>query len=218
MLGRGIIKGFLETGRNFWGSYYDRARLTTVQYPEVKLAPWENARTVPFLVYDGDNAMAGLRCTACTICEQECPAHCIEIVKDTAKRADYLGKMQLQPKVFDIDAMVCMSCGICAEVCPFDSIKMDQVFDLAGGNRSLMLTLKELAKSNDYFRLIHPTEAAVVDAARAEEQRKAQAKKAAAISNLKSEISNPSPTAPATAVSNLNSAISNRPPAAPAAA
>ncbi len=211
MFGRGIIKGFLETGRNFCGSYYDRARLTTVQYPEVKLAPWENARTVPFLVYDGDNAMAGLRCTACTICEQECPAHCIEIVKDTAKRADYLGKMQLQPKVFNIDATVCMGCGICAEVCPFDSIKMDQVYDLAGGNRSLLLTLKELAKSNEYFRLIHPTEAAVVDAARAEDQRKAQAKKAAAISNLKSEISNPSPTAPATSVS-------NPPPAAPAAA
>jgi hypothetical protein len=67
---------------------------------------------------------------------------------------------------------------------------MDQVFDLAGGSRSMMLTLKELAKSNEYFRLIHPTEAAVVDAARAEEQRKAQAKKAAASPAL--------PNAPAT--------------------
>ena len=218
MLGGGIIQGFLETGRNFCGSYYDPARLTTVQYPEVKLAPWENARTVPFLVYDGADAIAGLRCTACTICEQECPAHCIEIVKDTAKRADYLGKMQLQPKVFNIDAMVCMSCGICAEVCPFDSIKMDQVYDLAGGKRSLILTLKDLSKSNDYFRLIHPTEAALVDAARAEEQRKAQAKKAAQISNLKSEIANPPPASPAAPVSDLKSEISNAPPASPVAA
>ncbi len=202
MLGRGIIKGFLETARNFFGSYYDRARLTTVQYPEVKLAPWENARTFPFLVYDGQDPIAGLRCTACTICSQECPAHCIEIVKDTVKRADYLGKMQLQPKVFNIDIAVCMGCGICAEVCPFDSIKMDQIYDLVaavydrrqtldsvktgqvldqpGENRSLVLQLKDLAKSNDYFRLLHPTEAAAVDEARAEEQRKAQAKKAAA--------------------------------------
>jgi len=202
MLGRGIIKGFFETARNFCGSYYDRARLTTVQYPEVKLAPWENARTFPFLIYDGQDPIAGLRCTACTICAQECPAHCIEIVKDTAKRADYLGKMQLQPKVFNIDIAVCMGCGICAEVCPFDSIKMDQVYDLVatfydhrqtldsvktgqahdqpGENHSLVLQLKDLAKSNDYFRLLHPTEAAAVDEARAEEQRKAQAKKAAA--------------------------------------
>jgi NADH-quinone oxidoreductase subunit I len=218
MLGGGIIKGLWETGRNFCGSYYDPARLTTVQYPEAKLAAWENARTVPFLVYDGEDAVAGLRCTACTICEVECPAHCIEIVKDTAKRADYLGKMQLQPKVFNIDAMVCMSCGICAEVCPFDSIKMDQVYDLAGENRSLILTLKDLAKSNDYFRLIHPTEAALVDAARAEEQRKAQAKKAAQISNQKSGISNPPPALPAAPVSNLKPEFSNPPPAAPAGA
>ena len=127
MLGRGLLRGFFETGRNFCGSYYDPARLTTVQYPEEKLAPQENARTVPFLVCDGEDPLAGLRCTACTICSQECPAHCIEIVKDTVKKPDYLGKMQLQPKVFNIDMAVCMACGICVEVCPFDSIKMDQI-------------------------------------------------------------------------------------------
>ena len=180
MLGRGILRGLIETGRNFCGSYYDPARLTTVQYPEEKLAPQENARTIPFLVYDGNDPLSGLRCTACTICELECPAHCIEIVKDTAKKPDYLGKMQFHPKVFDIDIAVCMSCGICAEVCPFDSIKMDRVFELAGDHRALVFHKTDLAKSNDYFRQIHPFEAAVVDASRAEEQRKAQARKAAA--------------------------------------
>ena len=180
MLGRGIIRGLIETARNFIGSYYDPARLTTVQYPEQKLAPQENARTVPFLVYDGEDPMAGLRCTACTICAQECPAHCIEIVKDTAKKPDYLGKMQFHPKVFNIDIAVCMECGVCAEVCPFDSIKMDHVFELAGGQRVIILEKSELAKSNEYFRSLHPGEASTVDAAREEEQRKAQAKKAAA--------------------------------------
>src|ERR1022692_1886578 len=98
MLGRGIIKGLMETLRNFWGSYYDPARLTTVQYPEQKLPPQENARTIPFLVYDGEDRLAGLRCTACGICAVECPAHCIEIVKDTAKKPDYLGKMQFHSR------------------------------------------------------------------------------------------------------------------------
>lgn len=180
MLGRGVIKGLIETARNFCGSYYDAARLTTVQYPEERLAPTENARTIPFLVYDGPDSMAGLRCTACTICEQECPAHCIEIVKDTVKKPDYLGKLQFHPKVFNIDIAVCMSCGVCAEVCPFDSIKMDQVFELAGTHREMVLPKTALAKSNDYFRQVHPAEAALVDAARAEEKRKAEAKKAAA--------------------------------------
>jgi len=180
MLGRGILRGLIETGRNFCGSYYDPARPTTVQYPEETLPPLENARTIPFLVYDGNDPLDGLRCTACTICALECPAHCIEIVKDTAKKPDYLGKMQIQPKVFDIDMAVCMECGICAEVCPFDSIKMDRVFELAGEDRRMILHKADLAKSNEYFREIHPAEAAAVDAARAEEQRKAQAKKIAA--------------------------------------
>jgi NADH-quinone oxidoreductase subunit I len=177
MLGRGILRGLIETWRNFQGSYYDPARLTTVQYPEEKLPPRENARTIPFLVYDGEDPLAGLRCTACSICAVECPAHCIEIVKDTAKKPDYLGKMQVHPKVFNIDMAVCMECGICAEVCPFDSIKMDRVFESSSDHRRMVLQKKDLAKSNDYFRQIHPTEAAAVDAARAEKQRKAQAKK-----------------------------------------
>ncbi|MGA2542317.1 MAG: 4Fe-4S binding protein [Verrucomicrobiota bacterium] len=180
MLGRGLLRGFFETGRNFCGSYYDPARLTTVQYPEEKLAPQENARTVPFLVYDGEDPLAGLRCTACTICAQECPAHCMEVVKDTEKKADYLGKMQVKPRVFAIDMSVCMGCGICVEVCPFDSIKMDQVFELAREDRRMLLQLKDLAKSNAYFHQIHPGEAAAVDEARAEEKRKAQAKRATA--------------------------------------
>jgi NADH-quinone oxidoreductase subunit I len=177
MLGRGILRGLIETWRNFQGSYHDPARLTTVQYPEEKIPPQENARTIPFLVYDGGDPLAGLRCTACSICAVECPAHCIEIVKDTAKKPDYLGKMQFHPKVFNIDMAVCMECGVCAEVCPFDSIKMDRVFELSSDHRRMVLQKSDLAKSNDYFRQIHPTEAAAVDAARAEEQRKAQAKK-----------------------------------------
>jgi NADH-quinone oxidoreductase subunit I len=178
MLGLGIIRGMVETGRNFFGSYFVKGRLTTVQYPEQKLKPLENARTIPLLVYDGDDAMRGLRCTACTICEQECPPQCIYIVKDTAKKPDYLGKMQFHPKIFDIDISVCMGCGICAEVCPFDSIMMDQVFSLGAKERfqAMLLHKEQLAKSNDYFRKIHPTAAAEIDERREEDKRKAEAK------------------------------------------
>jgi NADH-quinone oxidoreductase subunit I len=73
-----------------------------------------------------------------------------------------------------------MECGICAEVCPFDSIKMDHVFELSSVDRNMVLEKMDLAKPNQYFQHIHPLEAAAVDAARAAEQRKAQAKKAAA--------------------------------------
>jgi NADH-quinone oxidoreductase subunit I len=89
--------------------------------------------------------------------------------------------MQFQPKVFNIDMAVCMGCGICAEVCPFDSIKMDRVFELSSHDRGMVLQKSDLAKPNSYFCQIHPGEAALVDAARADEQRKAQAKKAATV-------------------------------------
>lgn len=222
MLGSGIIKGLLETGRNFVGSYYDAERLTTVQYPEQKLAPKENARTIPFLVFDGNDPVKGLRCTACTICETECPAQCIYIVKDTVKKPDYLGKMQLQPKVFDIDISVCMGCGICAEVCPFESIKMDQVFELTSENRfeGFLLSKGDLAKSNDYFRKIHPTEVAEIDAKRAEDKVKAEAKaKADAEAKAKAAAAAAAkPAAPATAPTEAPTAPKSTPPAPTATA
>jgi NADH-quinone oxidoreductase subunit I len=181
MNGLGIIKGMIETGRNFVGSYHDPLRLTTVQYPEQRLPPVENARTIPFLVFDGGDAMAGLRCTACVICEKECPPQCIYIIKDQVKKPDYVGKMQMQPKVFDIDISVCMSCGICVEVCPFDAIKMDQVFELSTGDRfgKLLLDKHQLAKPNDYFVKLHKTEASEINVRRVEDKRKAEAAAAA---------------------------------------
>ncbi len=122
MLGEGIIKGLAETARNFVGSYVDEERLTTVQYPEERLPAKEAARNFPFLVFDGEDPHAGLRCVACQICEKECPPQCIYIEKSNDKKPDYVGKAQFYPAVFDIDVSVCMSCQICVEVCPFDAI------------------------------------------------------------------------------------------------
>ncbi|SPE60560.1 NADH-ubiquinone oxidoreductase chain I [Verrucomicrobia bacterium] len=178
MLGEGIIKGMAETARNFLGSYTSDERLTTVQYPEERLAPKEAARNFPFLVYDGPDWEKGLRCVACQICEKECPPKCIYIVKDPAKKPDYVGKLQFQPKVFDIDTSVCMSCQICVEVCPFDAIKMDIEYELSTPDRfgELLLNKQALSKPNEYYRKIHPTEAAEVDARFAAEKAKMEAK------------------------------------------
>src|SRR6266699_5641404 len=161
MLGEGIIRGMAETARHFVGSYVTKERLTTVQYPEERLPQKEAARNFPFLVYDGNDPHAGLRCVACQICEKECPPKCIYIVKSKDKKPDYIGKPQLYPAVFDIDVSVCMSCQICVEVCPFEAIKMDTEFELSTTDRfgGLLLNKTELARSNVYYHRIHPTEA-----------------------------------------------------------
>ncbi len=166
MIGAGILKGMAVTARNFVGSYFDKERLITVQYPEERNPLSENYRNFPFLIYDGDDPHAGLRCVACKICEKECPPQCIYIVKSDDKKPDYMGKPQFYPKLFDIDISVCMSCQICVEVCPFEAIKMDKEFELSKRERfnALLLRKEDLAKPNEYYHKISPTAAAEVDA------------------------------------------------------
>lgn len=178
MLGEGIVKGLAETARNFFGSYFGKDRLTTVQYPEERLPQIEAARNFPFLVYDGEDWEQGMRCVSCLICEKECPPKCISIEKSKGKKPDASGKLQFYPAVFNIDVSVCMSCQICVEVCPFDAIKMDTKFELSTTDRfgDLLWDKKRLSKSNEHYRKIHPTEAAAVDASLAEERAKLEAK------------------------------------------
>ena len=178
MLGEGLLKGLAVTAKNFAASYVSAERLTTVQYPEERIAPIEATRDFPFLVYDGEDWEAGLRCVACQICEKECPPKCIYIEKSKDKKPDFVGKMQIYPARFDIDISVCMSCQICVEVCPFEAIKMDTEFELSTTDRfgGLLHDRRALAKSNGHYRKIHPTEAGEVDARRAGEKAKAEAK------------------------------------------
>jgi len=178
MLGEGILKGLAETARNFFGSYVSKDRLTTIQFPEERAPRIEASRNFPFLVYDGTDPMAGLRCVSCLICEKECPPKCIFIEKSTDKKPDAVGKPQFYPSKFNIDVSVCMSCQICVEVCPFDAIKMDNAFELSATDRfdALLFDKQQLAKPNEYYHEIHPTEASEVDAALAAARAKAAPK------------------------------------------
>ena len=178
--GKGIATGMVQTAKNFLGSYVSDERMVTVQYPEERIPPKENARNFPFLIFDKDPD-DGLRCVACKICEKECPPQCIYIVM----KRDENGKPTKQPEAFDIDVSVCMSCQICVEVCPFEAIKMDTEFELSELDRfgELLMDKERLSKSNEYYRKIHPTEAAEVDAKleqeRKDKEAKAKAKEAA---------------------------------------
>ena len=182
LLGEGLLKGLAETARNFVGSYMSKERLTTVEYPDERIPTAENARVFPFLVYDGTDWQAGMRCVACQICEKECPPKCIYIDKSKDKKPDFVGKQQFYPTRFDIDISVCMSCQICVEVCPFEAIKMDTQFELSTYDRfgGLLMDREQLSRSNEYYHNIHPTEASEVDARLAEEKAKVEAKAKAA--------------------------------------
>ena len=182
--GAGLLQGLAVTGRNMLESFYKPERMTTVQYPEQRAPISPNFRNFPFLVYD-DDPVAGLRCTACSICEKECPPQCIYIVLDR----DENGKSLKRPKVFDIDLSVCMNCGICAEVCPFDSIYMDGEYELSTDDRfqGLLFGLDRLSKSADYHMKLRPQQASEVMARRKAEEEKKAAAAAAKLAKAKAE-------------------------------
>ena len=188
-LGKGLLEGMAVTARNFVGSYFDKERLVTVQYPEERIEVPENSRTFPFLVYDG--TPDHMRCVACKICETDCPPQCIYIVMDR----DEKGKPRQRPKVFDIDISVCMQCQICVEVCPFEAIKMDNDYEKSKYGRfdDLVERLPDLLKSNEYYHKVKPTEASAVDAKlKAEAEKKAKKTAPAA----KAAAPPPKPAAP----------------------
>ena len=64
-------------------------------------------------------------CTVCMLCARECPDWCIYIEshKETAPAPDG-GRPRVRNVLdrFAIDFSLCMYCGICVEVCPYDAL------------------------------------------------------------------------------------------------
>lgn len=71
-------------------------------------------------------ALVEQNCTSCMLCARECPDWCIHI--DSHKETvgeERAGGRTRQRNVLDrfaIDYSLCMYCGICVEVCPFDAL------------------------------------------------------------------------------------------------
>ncbi|MCB0204344.1 MAG: 4Fe-4S binding protein [Anaerolineae bacterium] len=196
MFGTGLIKGLGVTIKHFVDTYvddvkaipsryaygYDAMRqmpdeegLFTIQYPDEKRELPERFRYIPMLIYDTPKQED--RCTACGICAKVCPPQCIWIVRDK----DPNGKPVPRPAEFFLDASICMSCGFCAEYCPFDAIKMNHDYELAVYERypNLVYNMAELTVPVEYYASIWPTQYAVEEERRAEEEAKKAAKAAA---------------------------------------
>src|SRR3954462_14402983 len=90
----------------------------TVQYPHEREDPPPRAR--------GVIALKEANCTVCMLCARQCPDWCIYIEGHKEKRPPRRegGRPRTVSVLdrFDIDFALCMYCGICVEVCPFDAL------------------------------------------------------------------------------------------------
>ena len=107
----------------------------TVQYPHEREDVTARAR--------GVIALKEENCTVCMLCARQCPDWCIYIEghKDKEPPRREGGKPRTVSKLdrFDIDYSLCMYCGICVEVCPFDALHWSPEFEYSEPNIADML-------------------------------------------------------------------------------
>jgi NADH-quinone oxidoreductase subunit I len=119
--GMGFVKGLAITLRTM------TRRSVTRQYPDVKPELPPRSRGAIGLLEEN--------CTVCMLCARECPDWCIYIDshKETVPPAVEGGRARSRNQLdrFAIDFSLCMYCGICIEVCPFDALFWTPEFEYA---------------------------------------------------------------------------------------
>jgi NADH-quinone oxidoreductase subunit I len=119
--GSGLVSGLVTTFKNMTTPAH------THQYPDV--APELAPRTRGVIALIEEN------CTSCMLCARECPDWCIYIDshKETIPAPNPGGRERSRNVLdrFAIDFSLCMYCGICIEVCPFDALEWSPEFEYA---------------------------------------------------------------------------------------
>jgi NADH-quinone oxidoreductase subunit I len=173
--GAGLVKGLGVTFRTM------SRRAATVQYPHVKPKLPARSRGVIALLEEN--------CTVCMLCSRECPDWCIYIDSHKETVAPKEGGRARTRNVLDrfaIDFALCMYCGICVEVCPFDALHWSPEFEYAEFSHEAMT--HEMERLREWTYTVpppDPLDEGAVEAKEVETARKAseaaRAKAAAAI-------------------------------------
>ena len=197
--GVGLLKGLGVTFKTM------SRPAATRQYPHVKPKLPARSRGVIALLEEN--------CTVCMLCSRECPDWCIYIDSHKEVVAPKEGGRARTRNLLDrfaIDFALCMYCGICVEVCPFDALHWSPEFEYAEYDHESMT--HEMERLREWAYTVpapDPLEVGAVEPRELEAARKAQEAlraKAAAAAEQAAAPAQPAPAAQAPAA-----------PAAPAA-
>ncbi|CAN5208220.1 hypothetical protein BH20ACT9_BH20ACT9_06970 [soil metagenome] len=123
---------------------------TTAQYPHVK--PDLPPRTRGVIALMEEN------CTVCMLCSRECPDWCIYIDshKDVVPPKEEGARARTRNVLdrFAIDFALCMYCGICIEVCPFDALFWSPEFEYS--TYSIRELTHEMEKLREWMETVPP--------------------------------------------------------------
>ena len=143
MPGKGLINGLAVTLKTMVKP------TITQQYPDVQPDLPPRSR--------GTIALLEENCTVCMLCARECPDWCIyidshkeEVVVPGAARPRQRNVLDK----FDIDFSLCMYCGICIEVCPFDALHWSPEFEYA--ETDVLSLIHDKDRLGDWMQTVPP--------------------------------------------------------------
>jgi NADH-quinone oxidoreductase subunit I len=119
-----LIGGLMVTLRHFFRNLLGRGKMYTIEYPEKRREYSHRFRGHHILTSRPDGS---LRCVACYLCAQACPAECIHI--EAGEHPDV--NIEKYPVVYEIDMLRCIFCGYCVDACPEEAIIMSNNYDMA---------------------------------------------------------------------------------------
>ena len=121
----------------------------TVQYPKEHLPVAPRYMGFPALTWDHE--VGEPYCTGCALCMRNCPTQCIKVtMKENPLHQEGKSPRRRTVDTYELNWARCILCGICVQVCNFDSIVMSHEHERSvysrDGNRMELTQLLEAGR------------------------------------------------------------------------
>jgi NADH-quinone oxidoreductase subunit I len=126
-----LIKGMMITGKYF----FSPGEIVTQKYPDNRknLKMYDRFKGEVIMPHNDKNEH---KCTACGICEMNCPNGTIEVISMQVMTEEGKKQRVLDKHIYHLG--MCTFCGLCVKVCPSNALAFSQKFEHAVFNRATL--------------------------------------------------------------------------------